>query len=416
MNWCYNNIKGGKLSLWLVMAWLACSMAFSLQAQDDAAYQQGQTLYQGKCTSCHKIHEKLVGPALKDVYDKYDRDWLYKWIKNSQALVKSGDADAVAIFEEYNKSVMTSFALTNDEIDAILTYIDVEDDKPAGGAAVAAGGGEGSGSGAIAIFLGVIMVILFVIIFILSRVTNTLSNLVREKLGEWIPEPASFERRFLNKKVFASLSLLAIIFLGYYTADSAQKLGRQQGYAPTQPIKFSHQLHAGTHQIDCQYCHVGAAKGKSAVIPSANVCMNCHKAVKEGPKYGTEEIAKIYKAVGWDVDKQQYIEGHEEKPIEWIRIHNLPDHVYFNHSQHVVAGGLECQECHGAVEDMEVLEQHSSLGMGWCINCHRETEVNFEGNDYYKDYAKYHDQLKNGEINKVTVEDIGGLECQKCHY
>ena len=103
-------------------------------------------------------------------------------------------------------------------------------------------------------------------------------------------------------------------------------------------------------------------------------------------------------------------------PIEWKRIHNLPDHVYFNHAQHVSVGKLECQQCHGEVEAMDVLAQHSPLSMGWCINCHRETEVQFKGNEYYASYAKYHEQLASGDKEKVTVEDIGGLECQKCHY
>jgi len=214
----------------------------------------------------------------------------------------------------------------------------------------------------------------------------------------------------------ALASILAVIALGYYTVGSATALGRQQGYQPAQPIKFSHKLHAGVQQIECQYCHSGAAKGKSAVIPSANVCMNCHKGVTEGPEHGKTEIAKIYKAVGWNPEKNEYIKDYKEQPIEWVRIHNLPDHVYFNHAQHVTAGKQECQTCHGPIEEMEVVEQHSSLGMGWCINCHRQTEVDFRGNDYYSVYEQFHKDLKDEKINKVTVEDIGGTECQKCHY
>jgi len=378
-------------------------------AQDAAA---GETIFKGQCTSCHKIHEQLIGPALAGVHTKYEREWLYKWIKNSQALVKAGDEQAVAIFEEYNKSVMTAFALSNDEIDDVLEYIKVETEK--GPETAAVGGAEVEESNTMTIFLGVIMALLLIIMLILSRVTGTLGEMVREKLGEWVPVAPSLDQKYFNKKVMAAVSLLLVVFLGYSAVDGAQTLGRQKGYAPTQPIKFSHELHAGTLEINCQYCHSGAAKGKSAVIPSANICMNCHKAVKKGPKYGTEEIAKIYAAVGWDGVK--YIEGYKERPIEWIRIHNLPDHVYFNHAQHVTAGGVECQTCHGQIQEMEVVEQHSSLGMGWCINCHRETEVNFEGNDYYKVYEKYHSDLKSGKIKKITVEDIGGLECQKCHY
>ena len=142
--------------------------------------------------------------------------------------------------------------------------------------------------------------------------------------------------------------------------------------------------------------------------------MNCHKAVKQGPTGETEEIAKIYAAVGWDAEDQKYT--GEEEPIEWVRIHNLPDHVYFNHAQHVNVGGLECQTCHGPIEEMEEVYQFAPLSMGWCINCHRQTQVQFANNDYYDIYTKYHEDLKNGSLDQVTVETIGGTECQKCHY
>ena len=193
-------------------------------------------------------------------------------------------------------------------------------------------------------------------------------------------------------------------------------MGRQQGYMPEQPIAFSHRLHACVNQIDCQYCHSGARQGKTSMIPSPNVCMNCHKAVKGSTEAGKGEIAKIYDAIGFDAEKLAYIEGYEQKPIEWVRIHNLPDHVFFNHQQHVVAGQVECQTCHGPVEQMDVLYQHAPLSMGWCINCHRDTEVKFAQNEYYDSYTNLHEQLKTGEISKVTVEDIGGRDCQKCHY
>jgi hypothetical protein len=160
-------------------------------------------------------------------------------------------------------------------------------------------------------------------------------------------------------------------------------------------------LHAGEYGIECEYCHSGATKSKNAWIPSANVCMNCHKLINEGPKYGTEEIQKIYDAIGFDPATKQYIEGYEQKPIEWVRIHNLPDHAYFNHAQHVVVGGLECQTCHGPIEEMEVVYQYSTLGMGWCINCHREEKVKTLGKE---------------NPEGLTVEDMGGLDCARCHY
>jgi len=236
---------------------------------------------------------------------------------------------------------------------------------------------------------------------------------------------------------------------------NAIDVSRQENYQPDQPIKYSHELHAGINGIDCQYCHNSASKGKHSNIPSANICMNCHKGITgdnaKFAKYGRKEISKIYASIGFNPNTRQYfkdyqnmntdsvkalfrgwLEGDEalnhserdvqevlaqvQNPIEWVRIHNLPDHVYFNHSQHVAVAGVECQECHGPVETMEVVRQFSTLSMGWCINCHRTKEVNFTSNDYYQIYDKYQEELKKGEIDKVTVEMIGGTQCQKCHY
>jgi hypothetical protein len=202
-------------------------------------------------------------------------------------------------------------------------------------------------------------------------------------------------------------------------------VGMEQNYQPEQPIAFSHALHAGENQIDCNYCHSSARHSKHSGIPSANVCMNCHMYVDGSEitndagnlKYdgeGSPEIAKIYAAIGWDSENREYIEGYEQQPIKWVRIHNLPDLAYFNHSQHVNAGQLECQECHGPVETMEEVYQYSELTMGWCINCHRETEVQFNKNEYYQDFHEELTEKYHGE--KITAEKIGGLECGKCHY
>jgi len=181
------------------------------------------------------------------------------------------------------------------------------------------------------------------------------------------------------------------------------------GYQPVQPIKYSHELHAGTMKIDCQYCHSGAYKSKNASIPSLNVCMNCHKVVKtESP-----EIHKIYDALGYDPKTQKY-DSTQSKPIQWVRIHNLPDFAYFNHSQHVKVGGIKCQACHGPIQTMKEVYQYSPLTMKWCIQCHRRTEVNGKGNAYYDSILAAHDKLKKGE--KVTAAVLGGIECGKCHY
>lgn len=413
----YNKMSKVIGLLFFLLIFLALHTDSSAQTpREDPVYLKGETTFKANCTSCHKVHDKLIGPALAGVYDKYDREWLYSWIKNSQGMVKAGDPDAVKIFNEYNGSVMTSFNISNEDIDAVLQYIKVETEVAPVVDTIPGEVPSEGGNSQIAMFLGIIAVILLAIMFILTRITGTLGELVREKMGLLVPEKWSFGERFMGKKVIALASLALLIFVGYKTVDNAQRLGRQQNYQPTQPIQFSHELHAGVNEIQCQYCHSGAAKGKSAVIPSANVCMNCHKAIKAGPEYGTEEIAKIYDAVGWDPEKLEYKKDYEQKPIEWIRIHNLPDHVYFSHAQHVNAGQLECQTCHGPIQEMKKVYQYSSLGMGWCVNCHRNTAVNFEGNDYYQIYEKYHEKMKSGEMKQVTVQDIGGIECQKCHY
>ncbi len=402
---------------WLKSLILACLLVIVLpfsatEAQDSRssdAYKNGKSLYTANCASCHKIEGKLIGPGLAGVYDKYDREWLYKWIKNSQALIKEGDGDAIAIFNEYSKSVMPAQPVSNEEIDQILEYVRVETEEPK---AAVAGTGGSAGTGAAAqdmfsplrIFLYLMAIVLLVMLFMMGRVLNNLGRMAAESRGEPAPEPFTFGSLLQNGKFVAIGLLLLFCIMGYTTYDHATALGRQQGYAPDQPIKFSHALHAGTHKIECQYCHSGAAKGKSAVIPSTNVCMNCHKAVQEGPTYGKTEIAKIY--------------DHYENniPVPWVKIHNLPDHVYFNHAQHVNAGQIACQTCHGEVQEMEKVKQMQPLSMGWCIDCHRETAVQFSSNDYYKTYEQLHDKVKDGTIDQVTVESIGGTECQKCHY
>ncbi|NJL76178.1 MAG: cytochrome c3 family protein [Saprospiraceae bacterium] len=283
------------------------------------------------------------------------------------------------------------------------------------------------------------------------------------------------ERRTLadvltSRGVIGFMVFALVVLGGYTTVNNAIELGRQQGYQPDQPIKFSHATHSGLHKIECQYCHDGARRSKQSVIPATNTCMNCHRAIKEGSQYGTAELTKIYASIGYDPSTDKYIENYEQLseeeikkiytkwigdtyvkrnadkvdeaetvvdqqwngivtsltndakpkiqgPIEWLRIHNLPDHAYFNHAQHVAVGKVECQTCHGPVQEMEVVYQNSPLSMGWCVNCHRKTEVSsFNDNEYYKAYQNYHEEIKKGDRDKVTVEDIGGLGCQKCHY
>ncbi|MGX5687702.1 cytochrome c3 family protein [Arcticibacter tournemirensis] len=393
----------------------------------------GSALFKQKCTSCHALNRTVVGPALKGIHERREEAWLIKWIKNSQALVASGDPTAVKVFNEFNKTVMTPFPeLSDDDIRNILAYVQTEGDKPEAAAGAAAGGtGTGaaaSGQGEVSNFmlggLIVVVIVALLVILVLNRVIKTLERLLLQKQGIVIEEePATasdsaavrFRRLAKNKKFVFFAVLLLIIFLGSWGWTAMWNTGVHQGYQPTQPIKYSHQLHAGTLKIDCQYCHFGAYKSKNASIPSLNVCMNCHNYVQATEKYNGEispEIMKIYKALDYDPQSKKY--GSNPKPIQWVRIHNLQDFAYFNHSQHVSVGGIQCQQCHGPIQTMPEVYQFSPLTMKWCVNCHRQNDVNYKGNAYYDKIIAVHEQLKKGE--KVTPAVLGGLECGKCHY
>ena len=376
--------------------------------------ENGEKIYKQNCTACHLMTKaRLVGPGLEGVTEKYEKEWLIKWIRNSQALIQSGDERAIAIFEEYDKSVMPGFDFSDEEFSDLLAYLEsppVEEVVATSSLQTVENQGMSNST-----MLMIIALILVTIVFLLVSVKNSLKT----ALGQ---ETETVSQTLINKyKLFISnninvlfISAVGVIVGLKFVYDLLMGVGVTTNYQPAQPIAFSHEIHAGINGVDCNYCHTSARHSKHSGIPSANVCMNCHTYISEGSKYGTKEIAKIYEAVGFDPDSRQYIEGYEQKPIEWVRIHNLPDHAYFNHSQHVVAGGLECQECHGPVEEMEVLYQYSELTMGWCIECHRETEVKMEGNNYY---THLHDQLKEKYKGKpITVDMIGGIECGKCHY
>ncbi|HET8803739.1 MAG TPA: c-type cytochrome [Aequorivita sp.] len=388
----------------------------------------GEALFKANCAACHKMDAKAVGPALRGVADKYDRQWLYDWIHNSSAMIASGDPVAVKIFEENNKAVMTPFpALSEADIDNILAYTS----QPKVVATSTPGpnptdNGEGkSGGVSNSLVLGALALIFLLLVIMLFLVTNTLKR-IAEANGVVYEEK---EKRTPIWKAFVQNQFLVLVFsiflilsAGYFAYGYMMQVGVDQGYAPVQPIHYSHKIHAGYNQIDCNFCHSSARKSKTAGIPSLNVCMNCHKNISEvAPETATAEyskefydgeIAKLYKAVGWDAANQQYT-GKTE-PVKWVRIHNLPDFVYFNHSQHVTVAGVACQTCHGEIQTMEVVEQFSPLTMGWCIDCHRTTNVNIESNEYY---AKIHEELsKKYGVEKLTIAEMGGLECGKCHY
>jgi len=390
--------------------------AFQVKAQPD-----GEGLFKSQCAQCHSVGEnKVIGPGLKDIHTKKKEDWLIKWIKNSQEVIKSGDDYGIKIFEEYNKTVMPAFALSDEEVVSILTYIKDEGEKEATTAAQGPVVADESGDsdGGIPWILWTVVITLLVIFLALGKVKKSLERLFRSRQGIAEPEPMTSGQQTKtwirsNKKLIAIVIVISAVWGSIEGWNALAGIGISQDYAPAQPIKFSHKLHAGQNGISCVYCHSGALKSKHANIPSANVCMNCHKYVQEGPVYGKEEISKIYTALDYDPNTQEY--GPDQKPIQWIRIHNLPDLAYFNHSQHFVVGEIECQTCHGPIEEMDVVKQYAPLTMGWCIECHIDTEVSMEGNGYYTDL---HDKLKEkyGADSKITVEHIGGLECARCHY
>ncbi len=374
----------------------------------------GEKLFKQNCTACHSMTTaRLVGPGLEGVTDKYEKEWLIKWIRNSQELIASGDERAIAIYEEYNKVAMTAFDFSDQEFSDLLAYLanpPIQEEKNIASTTDVVDQGMSTSTQ----FM-IIALVLVTLVFMLVSLKNNLKSALGQET-ETIPETLiSQYSKFIsnNINVVFLCAVVAIVMLKF-TYDGLMGVGVTTNYAPAQPIAFSHKVHAGMNGVDCNYCHTSARKSKHSGIPSANVCMNCHTYINEGAISGTAEIQKIYDAVGFDPQTRTYIEGYEQKPIEWVRIHNLPDHAYFNHSQHVVAGGIECQECHGPVEEMDVLYQHAPLTMDWCIECHRETEVKMEGNNYY---THLHEQLKEKyKGQKITVAKMGGLECAKCHY
>lgn len=397
------------------------SISFTALGQDAG---EGAKLFETHCVSCHAINDKLVGPALKNVHERRNEAWLIKWVKNSQAMIKSGDPIAVQLNQEYNGAVMNSFEnLSDGEIKSILAYIkDASVAPPPAATVVAPDGAPASGTpagsgfynGNSLVLLGVLALVLFLILVLLISVLGVLKKLVALKHPEESADesPSFIEGTFkpwlasLNPTIatLVVLTVFGVIGGGLFFKYGNEEIGVQQDYAPTQPIAFSHEIHAGQYKIDCQYCHSTAAKSKHASVPAVNTCMNCHSYIDAKDKYNGQVSPEIQKV------RDAY---SNNTPIEWVRIHNLPDLAYFNHAQHVGVGKVECQTCHGPIETMAKVKQYSTLQMGWCINCHRQAQVDVANNDYYEELHK--DLAKMGR-KSVSVEKIGGLECGKCHY
>jgi len=381
---------------------------------DEASISEGESLFNANCTTCHRVHQKLVGPALANVYDRAPSiDWIKRFIWNSSKVIASGDEYAVNLYEEYNKTQMTAFpTFSEDQIMNILGYIKQETDKgpetvaatgTAEDGAAAATQGESVPAGylnAIMVGLVIVLVLILVVLILITTILRKYLN-QKEELDEddqAIVNPTFEFDKFVKSKPVIFLVIFLFTAIAFKVViNQLYAVGVQKGYAPKQPIAFSHKIHAGQYEIDCQYCHTGVRKSKSANIPSLNICMNCHTQVKTN----SPQIQKLTAAY------------QNDDPIEWVRVHNLPDLAYFNHAQHVKVGGIECQTCHGPIEEMEVVQQYSLLTMGWCIDCHRKTEVNTKDNGYYDKLVELHNEESK---EAMKVEDIGGLECSKCHY
>ena len=386
-------------------------------SQDEEVIQAGKSIFNANCSACHRLDQNLIGPSLRGVTDRREVQWAKDFILNSQKMIQAGDPVAVALFAEFNNAIMPPMPFfSDDDLNQLLSYIEYGDKAPEvpvggavdGGQGVSEGGGAGIPSQYLTIILGVLVAVLLLILIVLGLIISVLTKYLNksedldEDDREIINQKTDFRKVLKSDGFIFVITVVIVALVGKTVIDGLYSIGVQEGYAPAQPIAYSHQLHAGEFEIPCQYCHTGVEIGKSANIPSANICMNCHTYIQnvDGQEGVSPEIAKIHNAVNTNT------------PIEWVRVHNLPDLAYFNHSQHVKVGGVECQTCHGPIEEMEVVSQHSSLTMGWCIDCHRQTDITAQGNEYYDKLV----QLHSGSKDALKVKDIGGLECAKCHY
>ncbi len=389
---------------------------------------KGKDLFNTNCAACHKLDAKATGPALRGVGARRDKAWLYKWVHNSADLIKSGDADAVKLFNDNNKVPMSPFPqLSEADIDNIIAY--TSEPKAAAPTAVVGAKVPGADANAAGISnniilgaLSLVMAILIVMLFLVNNVLRKVASANGINVAPKEPTLPIWKAFVKNQFLVLVTSIFLLLASGFFVYGYLMQIGVDQEYSPVQPIHYSHRIHAGSNGIDCNYCHSAARVSKNSGIPSLNVCMNCHKNIAEvsdttaTPEYSKafydKEIDKLYKAVGWDKVNQKYT--GITQPVKWVRIHNLQSFVYFNHSQHVTVGGIACQTCHGPVQTYEVQKQFAKLTMGWCIDCHRKTDVKMEGNEYY---TKIHEQLsKKYGVDKLTAAQMGGLECGKCHY
>lgn len=454
-------------------AFLLTSLGTSASVWEGGNAENGEALFNANCASCHyTTAEVLAAPGLLGVKDRWkgvSDETLILWIQNPQAAAETGDKYVKSLVERYVPTYgwMTAQAVSAEEVKDIMAYVQVAATQVAGAGDATAGADcptigddlEESGSASTTVWFLILLVLFIVVALAASGVRNSISNAIANDGDAEAGLTYTDRVKAWMGRNMAFVSIIGLVLVAYGATIGYQALmgvGVYEGYQPDQPIKFSHSIHVCENEVDCQYCHSSASKSKHAGIPSTNVCMNCHKGIKKGKQYGTEEIGKIYAAIGFDAATGTYIDGEgnnghkapqddfDGDPIKWNKVHNLPDHVYFNHSQHVVVGGLECQNCHGDVQKYTVGRiapvdevaalvndypgliplSKPTLTMGWCIECHNKAEIDLASSDYYEEI---HNRLKNDvrgneelrkymEDEEITVRELGGWECAKCHY
>jgi mono/diheme cytochrome c family protein len=436
-----------------VASWLVLFFAISMISFDASG--QGEALFKSKCATCHQPLKNSTGPKLYQVRDKWasggaKEGSIYTWVNNWQTAAAS-DPYAAEV-SKWSPTAMSAFPdLKKEDIDAIFDWVDTQQEATnnTGGTAEemtpgSKEGEEGEEEGSLSwiwIVMGVVFLVIILAVGGVRRQLKIVTSDESEGQGR-LTYAEEFRAWAWKYRLYVGLATLVLVistvvalFQGLY------RINVVEDYQPSQPIAFPHDRHAGVNGIDCKYCHNSVTKSKSAGIPSVNVCMNCHKQINGEEKPFAGEIKKIYEAAGWDVSSGAGKYTGKTKPIVWNKVHVLPDHVYFNHSQHVVVGGIDCKQCHGdmtkmnetvkvqPVEELNKIEGNikltkPTLTMGWCIECHGAKDVALGNgkNAYYdeihrrlmnNDKTLYRKYLKDG---KVTVSELGGWECAKCHY
>ena len=392
------------------------------------AQSEGEQIFKSNCAACHTIGGgKLIGPDAKE--------WL-----NSDRFTSTDDPIGTLVKYVQNPAdfgvlQMPAQALNSDEIKQVLAYVEdyVPEVKEVVDVVVDETEEEVFSTD---IYLILFITILIALILILVSVKNSLKESMSQPTETVFESVKYFVTINRNKIIIGFILFVSLMYLLYHLMMG---VGVVEKYQPDQPIAFSHEVHAGLNGVDCNYCHSSAKKSAHSGVPSANVCMNCHAVVKGDDDEAKQEIGKIWKSFGLDIETDEFVwdsvSSYDQTPIEWIRVHNLPDHAYFNHAQHVTVGGLECQQCHGNMQEKTVGQvatqeelnkiefnikdgiefDHPTLTMGWCIDCHRQKDVDLVNNDYYADMHEKMKQKHEG-VENFTVDMIGGLECGKCHY